>query len=149
MRLENKEIVQLINKEKFLITVLFVISATFGSVLIYLFNNKIYFGVGVFCYILAIICLPKINKAKQDILDAKNNNFNNVSGIIEALFPEKESDENGRWIVLVKDITTKKTHEYILSKKIEFKLKSRVNIQSTKNTNIPVRIEELKNEEVN
>ena len=81
MDLTKEEIIRLIKKEKLLITILFFISTCFGSALIFLSDNQIFLLVGLFCYMLAVLCLPKINGAKQDIQDTKNN--------ILMIFPEK------------------------------------------------------------
>jgi hypothetical protein len=143
MDLTKEEIIRLIKKEKLLITILFFISTCFGSTLIFLSDNQIFLLVGLFCYMLAVLCLPKINGAKQDIQDTKNNIFDNFSGKVEDIFPEKENKETGRWIVLIQDNEGKKTYEYLLRNKINLAEGEQISIYTTKYTKIPTKIERV------
>jgi hypothetical protein len=92
---------------------------------------------------LAVLCLPKINGAKQDIQDTKNNIFDDFSGKVEDIFPEKENKETGRWIVLIQDNEGKKTYEYLLRNKINLAEGEQISIYTTKYTKIPTKIERI------
>jgi len=134
----------LVKKEKLIITILFIVSALFGTVLIFLFEGNIRYISGFFCYILAIFCLPKINNTKQDIRDLDTIDFYEVSGTIESLFPEKEGKDLGKWIVIIN--SNKKLYEYLLNKKLDLNAKTKVRVKLTKNTKIPVQIEAISDE---
>jgi len=142
VNLTKPEIVNLIKKEKLLITILFIVSVISGSVLIFLFDNILYFSIGFFCYFLAILCLPKINRAKQDIKDVGNLAFKEFNGKVEDIFPENESKEFCKWIIIIRDDETGKLYEYLLNKKTNLEAGLKVRIKITKNTKIPVQIEE-------
>lgn len=139
LKLSTEQIQKRLNREKRLITLLFIISTTFGSVLVFLARDASYFYPGVFCYFLSIISLPKINRTKQDMKDVAANKLVEVSGKVAGYFPEKEGRAGGRWIAIIE--TQDDTYEYFLDQDIGLEEGVQAIIKTTKYSKIPVEIE--------
>lgn len=117
MSLDNDKVIERLKNEKKLITRLFIVSTVFGTSLFVLTDNLLFYIAGFFLYFLSTICLPKINRIKQDIRDTHLDDFTIVQGVVLAYFPEKESNPTGRWILILQTESGQK--DFIFKNKIE------------------------------
>lgn len=141
-KFEQKSVLEAINRKKNKDIALLVVSLIISTIVTCLYGIKL---TTIYFYFLSLLTLPLILNGVNDLKNMKENkNLKLIEGEIIDLFPQKEGDENGAWIIFIKKDNSKKFDSFeLISKPGDFQINDKVKLSYTENLKIPVLINKL------
>lgn len=120
---------------------LLALSVIMGMTAFFIENNNAYWA--MLFIAIGSLCLPNINRCKQDLKDYKHGILGTTEGKILDSFPENENKNNNQWIIFLEIEGKKGFKEFIFPQSPKLEINSFVKIYHTNIMGIPVRIEPL------
>lgn len=141
-KFEEKSILEAINKKKNKDIALLIVSLIISTIVTCLYGIKL---TTIYFYFLSLLTLPLILNGVNDLKNMKENkNLKLIEGEIIDLFPQKEGNENGAWVVFIKKNNSKKFDSFeLISKPGDFKINNKVKLLYTENLKIPVSLKQI------
>lgn len=120
---------------------LLALSVVMGMSVFFIKNNNAYWAIAFI--MIGSLCLPNINRCKEDLKNYKHGILGTTEGKILDSFPENENKQDGQWIIFLEIEGEKEFKEFIFPQNPNVEINSFVKIYHTKIMGIPVRIEPL------
>lgn len=142
MELSHKEVVSMLKNKMQKSQIIFAI-AVFMSIGVAIYSQAfIYLIMSLYFVLLGSLNLPNINKCKKDIHDYQNGEFKKIEGKILDLFPDKDNEQDGDWILFLGVGEDGEFVEFTIPKKPEknIVIDKEVTIKYTSKNHIPVEI---------
>lgn len=101
MKLDHKEVVLMLRGKMKKSQIIFAIAIFLGIGVAIYSQEVMYLLMSLYFILLGALNLPNINRCKQDIYDYKNGKLKQIDGKVLDLFPNKDNNQNGDWIMFL------------------------------------------------